>query len=198
MAPLRRRRGRQAFTQEEDERLKRIVMDIGYTNWSRVAELMPKRNARQCRDRWRGYLRPTLVTHQWTEEEDRALLQRYEEFGPRWSVIGRFVSGRSEIALKNRWKLLTNMNQAVTRPDMCPTFVRYVPVPVPYPQIQRMFPKKEYLPLPESKGSPDSSSETSAGEVDPISTAKDLEAFFSTLHIDKLTNGKGGLLRTDG
>ena len=100
------RKGRQAFSPAEDDLLRKLVEKHGENNWAEVAEHMPHRNSRQCRDRWRGYLRPTLVNSQWLPEEDQILLKKYEEFGPKWSVIGHYIPGRSEINIKNRWKLL--------------------------------------------------------------------------------------------
>ena len=99
---------RQAFTIVEDATLQSLVQQFGENNnWSTIAQFMPNRNARQCRDRWRGYLRPSLSTKTWTEEEDRILIQKYTEFGPRWTIIGKFIPSRSEVAIKSRWKLLT-------------------------------------------------------------------------------------------
>jgi hypothetical protein len=39
----------------------------------------------------------------WTEEEDRILIGAHRNFGKRWSSISRFLPGRSENAIKNRW-----------------------------------------------------------------------------------------------
>lgn len=43
-------RGR--WTEEEDNILKSIIKKVGNTNdWHRIANAMPKRNAKQCRER---------------------------------------------------------------------------------------------------------------------------------------------------
>lgn len=186
--PRARRRGRHAFTPSEDTQLRKVVNDVGDNNWSKVAELMPGRNARQCRDRWRGYLRPTLVNSEWTEEEDNTLIQKYEEHGPRWSVIGRYIPGRAEIAIKNRWKLLSGLSRGV---------VMATPPPFPYYPMQFLpiAPHQPVPPMPATKmdtttkKTADSSPETSAGESESITTAKELEAFFSTLSLPKLRHG---------
>ena len=102
------RKSRQAFSQAEDEALRALVKEYGETNWSLISQKMRNRNARQCRDRWRCYLRPTLVKSQWTDEEDRLLMEKYNEIGPKWSIIGKSLPGRSEITMKNRWKLLSS------------------------------------------------------------------------------------------
>lgn len=41
---------------------------------------------------------------EWTEEEDRKLLEAYEELGQRWSKIAARLPGRTENAVKIRWK----------------------------------------------------------------------------------------------
>ena len=40
------------FSQEEDDQLRRLVEANGIKNWSLIAEQMPGRTARQCRERW--------------------------------------------------------------------------------------------------------------------------------------------------
>lgn len=99
---------RQAFTLQEDAILRQLVQQLGDNNWVTIAQFMPNRNARQCRDRWRGYLRPTLNSSSWSEEEDRILIQKFKEIGPRWSMIGKSIPGRSEISIKSRWRILTH------------------------------------------------------------------------------------------
>lgn len=97
---------RKTFSPEEDKNLLSLVRKYGETNWNIIAQNMPNRNSRQCRDRWRSYLRPTNLSDEWTEEEDNILLQKYSEFGSRWALIGKFLPQRSDIRIKNRVKLL--------------------------------------------------------------------------------------------
>ncbi|OHT04889.1 Myb-like DNA-binding domain containing protein [Tritrichomonas foetus] len=103
------KKSRKAFSTSEDVLLKELVNTHGESNWSLISNLFPDRNSRQCRDRWRSYLRPTIMKSQWTKEEDLLLMEKYDEFGPKWSVIGKFLIGRSDIAMKNRWKILANV-----------------------------------------------------------------------------------------
>lgn len=97
---------RKTFSPEEDQNLRTLVQKYGESNWSLVAQNMPNRNARQCRDRWRSYLKPTNLSDEWTEEEDNILIQKYNEFGSRWTLIGKFLPQRSDIRIKQRVKLL--------------------------------------------------------------------------------------------
>ena len=89
------------FTKEEDEVLKYLVSVFGENSWSLVSQYMPGRQSRQCRERYIGYLNPSLVSHPWTETEDELLIQKYEELGPRWVKFVPFFPGRSD---SSSWK----------------------------------------------------------------------------------------------
>ena len=94
---------RKKFSSEEDKHLKELVEIHGAKNWDRIAELMPGRTGRQCRDRYRNYLIPGFFNGQWSQEEDDLLRAKYNEFGPQWAKMTPFFNGRSANSLKNRW-----------------------------------------------------------------------------------------------
>ena len=94
---------RRNFVKEEDERLSFLVQQYGTNNWELIASMMPFRNARQCRDRFRNYLSPKINLKKWTKEEDLLLINKYHELGPKWVHISQFFEGRSDNNLKNRW-----------------------------------------------------------------------------------------------
>lgn len=97
---------RHKFTPEEDEVLRNLVGQFG-RDWSIVAQHMPNRTPRQCRDRWKHYISPDVVTGNWTEEEDQLLLQKVEELGNRWSTISQLFPGRTDIGVKNHYISIT-------------------------------------------------------------------------------------------
>ena len=98
------------FSKGEDEKLKYLVSVFGDNNWSLVSQYMPGRQPRQCRERYIGYLMPSLVAHPWTEMEDELLIKKYEELGPKWVKFVPFFPGRSDSNIKNRWhKKLKNI-----------------------------------------------------------------------------------------
>ena len=92
---------RKKFTPEEDEKL--ISLAATHNRWEDIAKEMPGRNGRQCRDRYKNYLRPGYFNGQWTPEEDNILQKKFNEYGSQWSVIKKFFNNRSSNSLKNRW-----------------------------------------------------------------------------------------------
>ena len=97
---------RDKFSLEEDVKLRYIVSLIGTKNWKLVAFHMKTKNVRQCRDRWKNYLSPSLNNSLWTPQEDEIIREKYAQFGPRWHIIGQFLNGRSPNAIRNRLKQL--------------------------------------------------------------------------------------------
>jgi hypothetical protein len=95
---------RRPFTVEEDalliELLSRGDLKEG---WQYVASQVKGRSARQCRERWCGYLAPGIRMEPWTEAEDRLLVARISQFGHQWTRIAKDFNGRSGNDTKNRW-----------------------------------------------------------------------------------------------
>lgn len=94
------------FTPEEDEKLRNLVQAHGTNSWNLIAGLMGNRNARQCRERWKNYVNPELRNEPWTLEEDKLLVEKYEEYGPKWNKIAKHFVNRSDNSLRNRWQLM--------------------------------------------------------------------------------------------
>ena len=64
---------------------------------------MPNRTSRQCRDRYRNYLDPQIMNTAWKKEEDILLLEKYNIFGSKWSIIAQFFPNRTANNIKNRY-----------------------------------------------------------------------------------------------
>jgi hypothetical protein len=94
---------RRKFSAEEDDKLRMLVHQMGNQRWESVAQRMPGRTARQCRDRYKNYLLSSLVITPWSPEEDALLRRKYAELGPKWVEISRWFRGRSGNDVKNRW-----------------------------------------------------------------------------------------------
>lgn len=106
-----RKHTREKFTPEEDQRLSAVVREVGVGEWIAVADRMPRRNVRQCRDRWLNYLAPDVARVPWTAAEDAELVEAFRRFGPTWRQIARELRGRSEVSVKNRWQVLQRRAQ---------------------------------------------------------------------------------------
>jgi hypothetical protein len=98
-----RKKYRKVFNQFEDEQLVQLVSRFGRGSWDVVANYMPDRTARQCRDRWKFYLCPSVNRAPWSAEEDRLLLVKFRELGPHWCALCEFFEHRSLNNVKNRW-----------------------------------------------------------------------------------------------
>jgi hypothetical protein len=95
------------WTPDEDERLIASVCHFGTGNWTSVAQGVPGRKGKQCRERWVNQISPNLSREVWTAQEDAMLLQQHSFHGNAWSRISQFLPGRSSNSVKNRWAWLT-------------------------------------------------------------------------------------------
>lgn len=99
-------RVRSQFTKEEDKKLIDLVKKYTADNFSAIAKELPGRSVRQCRERWKHYLSPSVRNTPWTEEEDNLLRAKYCELGPKWVEISAFFHNRTDVNIKNRWIVL--------------------------------------------------------------------------------------------
>jgi len=73
-------------------------------NWSKIAEKLENKNARQCQTRWQNILDPNRVKGPWTKEEDMKLIELVKKFGPeKWSNISSYLPGRLGKQCRERW-----------------------------------------------------------------------------------------------
>ena len=108
-----KRKIRNYFTSEEDQKLRELVFKYGEHSWTLVSSLMKTRTQRQCRERWKHYLSCDTkeASQPWTKEEDDIIIQRYNELGAKWTKIARELPGRSDLQIKMRYmKNLKNKN----------------------------------------------------------------------------------------
>lgn len=91
------------FTKDEDTKICQLVNQHGAKNWDQIAQKIPGRTGRQCRDRYRNYLVPGFFNGQWTQEEDELLYEKFNQMGRQWSKMKKFFPGRSANSLRNRW-----------------------------------------------------------------------------------------------
>lgn len=94
------------WTREEENELIKIIKKIGAKKWNKVAEHMKNRTAKQCRDHYANCLNPDIKKSLWTIEEEKILVEKYKEYGTRWSMIKRYLPGRTTSMMKNYMRMI--------------------------------------------------------------------------------------------
>lgn len=116
------------WTEEEDNRLRYCVAE-GFEHWGNIANKMPGRTAKQCRERWCNYLDPDLARGPFTIQEDEILTELQGKLGNKWAAIARHLPGRTENAVKLRFNALVKKcgvaqkivsTSTTTRKTICP------------------------------------------------------------------------------
>jgi len=86
-------------------------------DWVLVAENIPGRTVKQCRERWFSNLNPNIIKGQWTEEEDVLLIEMQQAEGNCWARIARRLTGRTEHAVKTRHRSLMRARKRTWAPE---------------------------------------------------------------------------------
>lgn len=111
-----RKQSRRAWSKEDDEMLHSSLtqlypnliatpaFDANKVDWDAVAKVFgDARKGKECRKRWSASLDPNLRRGRWTEEEDRLLMEQYNEYGLLWQKIARNIQGRTEHQCSKRY-----------------------------------------------------------------------------------------------
>ena len=118
------RRVHNKWNKDEDEKLRNLISQFGDQNWKTITEYFPERTFEQCRQRWRYTLSESENIKQgWTKQEDKILLEKCCEFGNKWAKIAKFLPGRTNKKVRDRWRSLNSKTGALQpaangRPNM--------------------------------------------------------------------------------
>ena len=84
-------RGKKAWSPEEDDLLRDLVLRLGTGNWPLLAASLVPRTGKQCRERWFNHLADDVKKGDWTEEEDNTILAMQKIYGNQWAKIVSFL-----------------------------------------------------------------------------------------------------------
>lgn len=100
------------WTAQDDAKLRGLVDRFGASDWRRVAaEFVPSRDRKRCRERYVNHIAPSLQKAPWKPEEDARLAALHGELGPKWAQIARRMGGRGPDDVKNRLRVVSDMER---------------------------------------------------------------------------------------
>jgi hypothetical protein len=91
------------WSEEEDNKVRELVGLYGARKWSFIAEHLPGRIGKQCRERWTNHLDPGVKKGNWSQSEDELIIKLQRQHGNKWAKIASYLSGRTDNAVKNRF-----------------------------------------------------------------------------------------------
>lgn len=89
----------------EDEILKAAVQKYGKQQWARVASLLNRKTAKQCKARWHEWLDPSVRKVEWSREEEEKLLHLAKLMPAQWKTVGPLV-GRTATQCQEHYEKL--------------------------------------------------------------------------------------------
>lgn len=90
----------------EDEILKAAVMKYGKNQWARVASLLSRKTAGQCKARWYEWLDPSVKKTEWNKDEEEKLLHLAKLMPNQWRTIAPIVGRTAGQCMEHYERLL--------------------------------------------------------------------------------------------
>lgn len=95
----------------EDEILKAAVMKYGKNQWPRIASLLVRKSAKQCKARWYEWLDPSIKKTEWTREEEEKLLHLAKVMPTAWRTIAPMIGRTAAQCIEHYEKLIDSAQQ---------------------------------------------------------------------------------------
>lgn len=83
--------------------------------WTEIASGVPGRSSKQCRERYKFNLDPEIKKEPFTTLEDELILRKQAKHGNKWALISQDLKGRTENAVKTRYKSIVKQQQNAWR-----------------------------------------------------------------------------------
>jgi len=96
------------WTEEEDEKLRILIILKREKNWERIAKELVGKSPSQCKQRWKTSLSPSIIKiterRKWVPEEDEKLTVLVKKYGTKnWRIIASHLRGRLPKQCRERW-----------------------------------------------------------------------------------------------
>uniref|UniRef100_T1KRB2 Uncharacterized protein n=2 Tax=Tetranychus urticae TaxID=32264 RepID=T1KRB2_TETUR len=91
-------------------------MKYGKNQWSRIASLLHRKSAKQCKARWYEWLDPSIKKTEWSREEEEKLLHMAKLMPTQWRTIAAIV-GRTASQCLEHYEYLLDQAQKKDEAD---------------------------------------------------------------------------------
>ena len=83
------KRNKNIWDKQEDAKLLELIGVHGPAHWSVIAEHLPGRQGKQCRERWRNHLCPDINKESWADDEEWRLFLLHKILGNSWATLSK-------------------------------------------------------------------------------------------------------------
>lgn len=100
--PIKRHR----LTADEKATVLKLYEEMGVGCWDKVQEVLHLKSKRTAREHFYKFIL-TDSKKPFTQEEDDLIIEKVNELGTRWSQIAKFFDNRSDINIRNRYRIIS-------------------------------------------------------------------------------------------